>query len=100
MIGAAESKGSCWSCGNALGELDYGRQDSCKSCGRDTRVCFNCLHHDRSSNNQCRENQADLVSDKERANFCDYFKPKSGTGGSAPSRDALKAAAEALFKKS
>jgi hypothetical protein len=37
--------------------------------------------------------------DKEKANFCDYFKPKSGGGSGGNSRDALKAAAETLFKK-
>jgi hypothetical protein len=38
--------------------------------------------------------------DKERANFCDYFTPKSGIGGGNATKDALKAAADALFKKS
>jgi hypothetical protein len=37
--------------------------------------------------------------EKERSNFCDYFKPRQEGGSGAPARDALKAAAEALFKK-
>lgn len=82
-----------------LTPLDYGRQDTCRKCGRDTKVCKNCIFHDRTANNECRENQADRVVDKERSNFCDYFKPKSGSGSGAASRDAMKAAAEALFKK-
>jgi hypothetical protein len=90
---------NCWHCGTSLTHLDYGRQDTCTHCGRPTRVCLNCVFHDRSCNNECRETQADRVVDKERSNFCDYFKPKGGPGSGAPSKDAIKAAAEALFKK-
>lgn len=94
------ASGTCWSCGNKLTSLDYGRQDDCNQCGRDTHVCKNCIHFDGAYNNSCKENQADRVVDKEKANFCDYFAPKQGGAGSGPGRDALKAAAEALFKKS
>jgi hypothetical protein len=91
--------GNCWHCGGDLGALDYGRQDSCPKCGRDTRVCFGCVNYERSADNSCLEPQAERVVDKEKANFCDYFKPKAGAGKATASRDSLKAAAEALFKK-
>src|SRR3954471_12518273 len=91
--------GNCWNCGTALTALDYGRQDSCPKCGRDTRTCKGCIHYEPSPNNACREPQAERVVDKEKANFCDYFKPSSGPGGGAASRDSMKAAADALFKK-
>jgi hypothetical protein len=91
--------GNCWKCGNPLSALDYGRQDSCSKCGRSTHVCLNCVHHDRAYNNECRESQADRVVDKERSNFCDYFKPKAGGGDGSARQDSLRAAAEALFKK-
>lgn len=91
---------SCWHCGTSLTPLDFGRQDTCRSCGRDTRTCRACVHYDRTANNECRENQADRVVDKERSNFCDYFRanPNLKADG-ATSRDALKSAAEALFRK-
>ena len=95
----AGTGGNCWNCGQALGPLEYGRQDSCPKCGRDTRVCKGCVHYDRGSNNECREPQAERVVDKEKSNFCDYFRPRSGAGSGAQSRDAMKSAAEALFKK-
>lgn len=79
--------------------LDYGRADTCRKCGRDTKVCKGCTFYDRSANQECHEPQADLVLDKERSNFCEYFKPKSGGATGAASRNALKAAADALFKK-
>jgi hypothetical protein len=93
------TSGNCWNCGKSLTPLDYGRQDTCPGCGRDTRACKGCIHFDPGSNNQCREPQAERVVDKEKSNFCDYFRPSSGPGGGAQSRDAMKAAAEALFKK-
>lgn len=92
--------GNCHSCGGPLAHLDYGRGDSCPHCGRDTRVCRNCSFFDATAHNQCHESQADRVVDKDRSNFCDYFNPRAGgTGSATASRDAMKAAAEALFKK-
>ena len=95
-----ERSGNCWNCGNALTHLDYGRADTCLKCGRDTRACKGCEFYDRDYNNQCRESQADRVVEKERSNFCDYFRPKSGIGSAANAeKDSVRAAAEALFKK-
>src|SRR5690606_3011177 len=91
--------GNCWHCGIDLTPLDYGRQDTCRQCGRDTRVCLNCVHFERGAQNDCREPQAERVVEKERSNFCDYFSSKKGNGIGAPNRDSLRAAAEALFKK-
>ncbi len=91
--------GVCWSCSKIIPVNNYHRLDRCDSCGRDTHACKNCEFHDRSFNNECRESQADRVVDKEKSNFCDFFKPSDRAGGSAASKDALKAAAEALFKK-
>jgi hypothetical protein len=91
--------GKCWHCGVALTSLDYGRQDTCRKCGRDTKVCRNCEHYERGVNNDCREDQAERVVDKERSNFCDYFRPSDKSQGGAQARDAMKVAAEALFKK-
>ncbi len=89
---------NCWKCGASLTASDYGRQDSCAKCGVDTHACLNCVNHHRSYNNECIESQADRVVDKEKSNFCDWFKPRASAGEGAPSKDALKAAAEALFK--
>lgn len=96
---APEPVGTCHHCGRALLPAEYGRQESCPGCGRDTKVCKNCVWYDRAYNNECRENQADRVVEKEKFNFCDYFKPgKPGASGGS-SKDAAKSAADALFKK-
>ncbi len=89
--------GTCWSCGSELSALDYGRADSCKKCGRDTKVCKGCIFYDPNKNNACREIQAERVVEKERSNFCDYFKPARPAVSQAEA--AARAAAEALFKK-
>lgn len=92
--------GNCWSCGAELTPFDYGRADTCRKCGRDTKTCKGCLYFDTAANNQCRESQAERVVEKERSNFCDWFKPRAGAGADPnASRDAMKAAALALFRK-
>ncbi len=88
---------NCYHCSEELSATDLGRQNSCPSCGRDTHVCRNCDFYDRSFNNECKENQAERVVEKEKSNFCDWFKPHAGAGGSGASRDSLKSAADALF---
>lgn len=99
-MNALPAAGQCWYCGLFLSVLEYGRQESCRECGRDTRACRGCIFYDKSFNNECREPQADRVLDKEKANFCDYFKPskKSELLGQSSALRA-KEAAEALFKK-
>lgn len=91
--------GNCWHCGIELIGADYSREKTCGKCGRDTRVCKNCVFYERGAHNDCHESQAERVVEKERSNFCDFFRPRSGGGSGAPERDTLRAAAEALFKK-
>ncbi len=49
------------------------RDSECESCRRDLRCCMNCRHYDPSRNNSCRETEAELVEDKARRNFCEFF---------------------------
>jgi len=66
--------GNCHACGQAIDAKEkILRTDECPQCGRDLRCCRNCRHFDPALHNQCREVVAEWVSDKERANFCDYF---------------------------
>lgn len=62
-------------------------------------VCRNCKHYDRSAYNECREPSAEVVREKDRANFCDFFTPGDGGKGAVDKKNDLLAAAEALFKK-
>jgi len=94
----------CYKCNNTIEHHDnISRQDSCSNCNFDLKVCLNCTHYDVLKNKECHESAtlSEAVKDKEKANFCDYFKFKS-THKKAhltnPS-DELLSAAEALFKK-
>jgi hypothetical protein len=90
----------CFACGSdvklASGER-VGFRDTCARCGADRHVCRNCAHHDPAVYNECRETSAERVSDRDRANRCDWFAPREA-GAPVPagtSRSAL----DALFKK-
>lgn len=78
-----------------------GRRDECPSCGVDLRCCFHCSFYDSAASKQCREPMADLVRQKEKANFCDYFvfgeSPRAGAP--AASTDQTRKALDELFKK-
>ncbi|TNF26525.1 MAG: hypothetical protein EP329_21165 [Deltaproteobacteria bacterium] len=94
----------CWSCGAPL-ELDLdepvGRSTTCDLCDADVRACRGCVYYDPVRDNACREPSAERVLDKERANFCGFFRP--GRGGQGVAVDAVadeaKRRLEALFGK-
>lgn len=91
---------NCFRCGTAIPESNLGRQDTCEKCGADTRCCRNCRHYDRSRNNECGEEQAGRQVEKEKGNFCEWFQPRAGGGGAGgTTRNDLKSAADALFRK-
>lgn len=77
-----------------------GFRDECDKCRSDLHVCKNCEFYDPKSYNECRETSADVVKEKERANFCDYFNPNQNGQSASDQAAKLRAAAEALFKKS
>ena len=87
----------CFSCSNSLDNLlslTIGRGETCEKCDSDVRCCYNCSHFDQSSYNSCAEPQADRVVDKDRSNFCDYFK----LGESSYSKSGDSSKDEALKK--
>lgn len=93
----------CFRCDAAI-ELASGDRvgfrDDCGRCGADLHVCRNCELHDPGAYNECREPQAERVTDPERANRCEWFRPSARAGGSAagPERTAREAL-DALFRK-
>jgi hypothetical protein len=75
-------------------------RETCPRCEQPVHVCLNCHFYDPSFNNQCREPQAERVVDKDRANFCEYFSPRTAPEPERvlPANDA-RAKLDALFKK-
>jgi hypothetical protein len=77
------------------------RTDECPRCGSDVHCCLNCSNYDPAMSNHCREPNAEWVSDREKANFCDFFTPGGGQAHAARpqvSRDEAKKAFDSLFK--
>lgn len=80
---------SCWSCGSTWDfSPPLGRGDLCAGCRRDAKVCLNCKFYDRHANRECLESQAELVKDKEKSNFCDWFEARTTSSQAAASQSA------------
>ena len=92
---------NCFHCGGQIEVKErVGFRDRCPACDRPLHACLNCGLHDPAYNNQCRENQAERVVDKDRANFCEYF--LAATAKRPASQERAKdprAQLDALFKK-
>ncbi len=92
----------CHACRRALvlgGAI--GRRDACPACGADLRCCMNCTFYDRAAPKQCREPVAELVQEKSRSNYCDYF-AFAETAARGASDEAVRNSRKALddlFKK-
>lgn len=92
----------CFHCGTPAGVVAFGRpgrRDTCSMCGTDLHCCRNCDFYSPQASNECREPQADRVVEKNRANFCDYFRFADGRGPAQRDSKAALKALDDLFKK-
>lgn len=91
----------CWKCGTSLEHLSLPLQrlDECKGCHAELHACKLCEWYDITVAKHCREPIAEEVKDKERANYCDYFKPVADAYSNAGVTAAAKAKSQldALF---
>ena len=91
---------TCYKCNKAL-ELEsgmkVGRQEECPHCYASIHCCKMCFFYDPTAYNECKEPTADRIVDKEKPNFCDFFKIGSG-GDGGEGKDKLFNAANSLFK--
>ena len=79
---------SCHHCGREVHvPAKVARTEGCPYCHSDLKVCLNCVLHDPGANNQCREPQTEWVTDKDKANFCEFFEfRQTGQPGRAGAR--------------
>ncbi len=91
------AEGACWFCGAKLTASEYQREGECPQCRKQTHVCRNCRFYQPGRPNDCQEPVAEVVHDKQRANFCDYFEPSTNAHKPGPDAAALKTAADSLF---
>ena len=96
----------CHHCGREVVlDSELKRTDGCPGCYSDLKCCRNCRFFDPGSHNQCREPAAEWCSDKEKANFCEFFEfHEMSTGDrsgarATPLATSAKAAFKGLFKK-
>lgn len=91
----------CYACTKSI-ELDETqpimRSEECPHCYVSLRCCKMCEFYDERSYNECREPSAERIVEKEKANFCDFYRITSNLNKEQAKNDAL-AAANALFKK-
>jgi hypothetical protein len=73
---------SCFKCGEVLPrELQITRTVECPVCNQPVRCCRNCVFYLPGAHWDCRETVPEQVTDKERANFCEYFRLNGGNTG-------------------
>ena len=95
----------CWKCKKEISIEKPVRGDECPLCHADLHVCKACDFYESGAHNDCRESSAEFVNDKERANFCDYFRPSrslslskgADNGTSTDKASAARNAFNALF---
>jgi hypothetical protein len=75
------------------------KSDECPQCGSDIHCCLNCLNYDPAAHNRCREPQAEWVSDREKANFCDFFMPNKSAAAASQDKPDARKSFDDLFKK-
>jgi len=76
---------TCFKCGQELParELIF-RGTVCEQCGSDLRVCKNCGFYLPGAHWDCRETIPEAVREKDRANFCEYFRPETDVDKEGP----------------
>ena len=93
----------CWKCHKETNIEKPVRGDECPSCHADLHVCKACEFYESGAHNDCHESSAEFVGDKERGNFCDYFRPRVmlgldlGISSGKSKAEAAKDAFNALF---
>ena len=92
----------CWRCGASLAaeKLPLRREARCAACGADLHCCRLCVNHESRWTRGCREPRAEDPRARDAANFCDWFKPRTGAFAGQPAKDeAARSTLDELFKK-
>jgi len=89
----------CFKCKNPVTSEAISFRDECAQCRSDLHVCLNCLFYDEGKANKCREPQADYVKERDRANYCEYFRFKNASREKS-AKDEAEKLFQTLFKKS
>jgi hypothetical protein len=82
----------CWHCGVSVREepLPLSTYAECRPCRAQLHCCRQCQHYNPRLRVDCDEPRAESHSEREKANFCDWFKLRREfvePGEKAPSAD-------------
>ena len=82
----------CWHCGVSVSEepLPLSTYAECRPCRAQLHCCRQCQHYNPRLRVDCDEPRAESHSEREKANFCDWFKLRREfvePGEKAPSVD-------------
>ena len=80
----------CWHCGVSVSEepLPLSTYAECRPCRAQLHCCRQCQHYNPRLRVDCDEPRAESHSEREKSNFCDWFKLRREfvePGGKAPS---------------
>jgi hypothetical protein len=91
----------CWRCGAVIkpAQRPISRLERCHACQADLHVCRLCRHYTTRMTGYCDHDHAEPPRERERANFCQYFKPRPGafTPGEGAVDRRARDGLEALF---
>jgi hypothetical protein len=74
--------------------MPLSRLSVCLRCEAELYTCLLCRFHDPKLNEGCREERAEHVQIKDRANFCEFFMPRPGAYQAKDTNPAAKARSE------
>lgn len=88
----------CWKCKKEIEVSQISRSTECPLCHADLHTCKMCRHYESGAHYDCKEPSVDLVTDKEKSNFCDAFQVNmNGSSRTSSKADDAKKAFAALF---
>lgn len=86
----------CWKCKKEIDINEIHRSSECPLCHADLHACKGCKFYAPGNHFDCRETVDDVITDKERSNFCDYFSPAENSVGSGDNSNKAAAARDAF----
>jgi hypothetical protein len=90
----------CIFCGYALdAQAEVHRSSLCPSCSRELKICLNCRFYRPGAHWDCAETIPEPVAEKDRANFCDYFRFREGGAAADRSGGEKRSKAKQDFRK-
>lgn len=80
----------CFKCRRPVTVEKISFREECPQCRTDLHVCLNCIFYDEGKANKCREPQADYVKERDKANYCEYFRFKDDQAKKSAKEEAEK----------